>query len=155
MLKSEKIKSKSCRFKVKYEDVRLGRIIGAFVDKDGDEFYKFSPYYSEKEYDEALMSFYNTSYETYGFIENVVGVRIQGERVYILPNRVLFYIFKKFEVNKDIDNEIRSNIVNLKIITVRDEDEFIEVCEEIGFIRQDLTLPKYFDYPKEKFRNDE
>ena len=101
------------------------------------------------------MSFYNTSYETYGFIENVVGVRIQGERVYILPNKVLFNIFKNFELNKNANNEIKSNIVNLKIITVRDEDEFTEVCEEIGFIRQDLMLPKCFNYPKEKFRNDE
>lgn len=155
MMKSEKIKSKSCRFKVKYEDVRLGRIIGAFEDKDGDEFYKFSPYYSEKEYNRELISFYKTSYETYGFIENVVGVRVQGERIYILPNKVLFYIFKNFEANRDINNEIKSNVVNLKIIIVRDEDEFIEVCEEIGFIRQDLMLPKCFDYPKEKFRNDE
>ena len=136
MLKSDKIKVKSSRFKVKDENVRLGRIIGAFEDKDGDEFYKFSPYYSEKEYDKNLMSFYNTFYKTYGFIENVVGVRVQGERVYILPNKVLFNIFKNFEVNKNTNNEIKSNIVNLKIITVRDEDEFIEVCEEIGFIIQ-------------------
>lgn len=155
MMKSEKIKSKSCRFKVKCEDVRLGRLVNAFEDKDGDDFYKFSPYYSEKEYNENLMSFYNTSYETYGFIENVVGVRIQGERVYLLPNKVLFYIFKNFELNKNANNEIKSNVVNLKIITVRDEDEFIEVCEEIGFIRENLMLPKYFNYPKEKFRNDE
>lgn len=155
MLKSEKIKYKSCRFKVKDENVRLGRIIGAFEDKDGDEFYKFSPYYSEKEYDENLMSFYNVSYETYRFIENVVGVRVQGERVYILPNKVLFYILKNFEVNKNVNNEIKSNVVNLKIITVRDEDEFMEVCEEIGYIRQNLMLPKSFNYSKEKFRNDE
>lgn len=155
MLKSEKIKSKSCRFKVKCEDIRLGRLVNAFEDKDGDEFYKFSPYYSEKEYSETLMSFYNKSYEMYGFIENVVGVRVQGERVYILPNKVLFNIFKNFEINKDANNIIKSNVVNLKIIVVRDEDEFMEVCEEIGFIRQDLMLPKSFNYPKEKFRNDE
>ena len=101
------------------------------------------------------MSFYNTSYETYGFIENVVGVRVQGERVYILPNKVLFYIFKNFEVNENANSQIKSNEVNLKIITVRDEDEFTEVCEEVGFIRENLMLPKYFNYPKEKFRNDE